>query len=648
MIDAVTFSEYCFVLLEYSSGILTFQKELIEEFPMKCSLKKSHISLIHFLLSTLIIFCSGPGINRAIAQEKSNWLTYYEKSNFLETPRYRETIEYCQRLDGASEWLQYTSFGKSPRGRELPLIIIDKNGNFTPLAVKKSGNAIVLIQNCIHAGEPDGKDASLMLARDMVINKSLADLLNGVTLLIIPIFNVDGHENFGPYNRINQNGPKEMGFRATAQQLNLNRDYLKADAPEMQAWLRLFREWLPDFLVDTHVTDGSDHQYAVTYGIEDHRDVAEPLRRWTTGVMEPFLNRKMEESGYPMMRYFWFKERPDIRQGLVCSPFEPRYSTGYGAIQNRVFYLIETHMLKDYRTRVDATFRLLKHILELCSREKENLRRANRLADEQTAAQLPGNYLPLTLELDMKDSTVVPFLGVDYTIVKSEISGGKWVQYGDRPLTYKIPLFRRANVCDSAIVPYAYLIPQEWQLQIERLQLHGIEVHYLKEELAAPVSSYLFKEISWSRRPFEGRHPVSLDVEVIEEERRYPAGTAVILMNQRTNRVAAHLLEPQGPDSFVKWGFWDTIFERKEYAEDYVLEKMARKMMAENPALQAEFEEAFAQDSTYGADYWSRLYFFYAKTPYWEKEVNVYPVGKLMQARALPLAGGDTREGFGK
>lgn len=571
------------------------------------------------------------------ARDNTDWLTYYEKSDYLETPRYRETIDYCKRLDNASEWLHYTSFGVSPQGRELPLVIIDQNRNFTPEAAKASGNAIVLIQNCIHAGEPDGKDASLMLMRDMVINKTLAHLLDSVTVLIIPIFNVDGHENFGPYNRINQNGPNEMGFRATAQRLNLNRDYLKADAPEMQAWLRIFNQWLPDFLVDTHVTDGCDYQYVITYGIEDQHDVAEPLRRWTNEAMEPYLDQKMEENGFPMVRYFWFKERPDIRRGLICSPFEPRYSTGYGAIQNRVFYLVETHMLKDYHTRVTATFHLLNRILELANREKDALQLANRRSDEQTAAQLQGKYFPLDQKLDMQDSTIVPFLGVEYEITRSDISGGKWIQYGETPVTYQIPFFKNVSTSDSARVPYAYVIPQEWMLQIERLKLHGIEIHYLAEEMILPVSSYRFKKVSWLQQPFEGRHLLSFKTESIKEERRYPPGTGVILMNQRTNRVAIHLLEPRAPDSFVKWGFWDTIFERKEYAEDYVLEKMAREMIAENPQLKREFEETFTVDSTYGKDHWSRLYFFYSRTPYWEDDVNVYPVGKLMEPRQLPL-----------
>jgi hypothetical protein len=211
------------------------------------------------------------------------------------------------------------------------------------------------------------------------------------------------------------------------------------------------------------------------------------------------------------------------------------------------------------------------------------------------------------------------------------------VQYGNNPETYQIPLFKQTIVADSAIVPYAYLIPQEWSLHIEKLKLHGIVVHYLAEEMVLPVNSCRFSDVNWRRTPFEGRHRLDFEIEIIGEERRYQTGSAVILMNQRANRVAVHLLEPEGPDSFVRWGYWNSIFERKEYAEDYVLEKMAREMIAENPQLKIEFEQAFARDSTFGVDHWSRLYFFYKRTPYRESQVNVYPVGKLMEPRALPL-----------
>ena len=238
--------------------------------------------------------------------ERDDLITYYEKSGYKATPGYDETIDYCKRLAGASRWLRYTTFGVSPQGRDLPLIIADKHENFTPKRIRGKGKVILLIQAGIHSGEIDGKDAGFMLLRDIAMDQKYLHFLDHVAILFIPIFSVDGHERFGPYNRINQNGPTEMGWRVTAQNLNLNRDYLKADTPEMQAWLRLWNKWRPDFFVDCHVTDGSDYQYVVTYGLEVYGGMAPSLTHWTKEVYVSDVGKNMAASDTGMCRRFCF------------------------------------------------------------------------------------------------------------------------------------------------------------------------------------------------------------------------------------------------------------------------------------------------------------------------------------------------------
>lgn len=593
-------------------------------------------NLIFFIFS---VFFSGV-FGSLCAQTQADWQTHYEKSGHLETPRYPATIDYCQRLDAASEWVKYESFGKSPQGRDLPLVIVDKNGNFTPEAVRKSGNVIMLAQSCIHSGESDGKDASLMLMRELVITRDLADLLDHVTILFIPIFNVDGHEMFGPYNRLNQNGPTEMGFRATAQNYNLNRDFLKAESPEMQAWLKLYNRWLPDFLADNHVTNGADHQYVMTYGIETNVNVAAPLREWTTDVMEPYLVEAMSKDNQLTAPYFSMNRRPAIGNGVKIEPYSPRYSTGYGAVQNRIFYLVETHALKDYKTRVTANYLLMKHMLALLNKERKSLLSANRTSDALTR-ELPGSYLPLDLTMDMTDTTMAPFAGIEYEETFSEISNSERVVYNGKPVTMEIPYFKKSVVTDSAKIPYAYIIPPQWVLQIDRLGWHDVKIHRLSEAISLEVDSYRFNNASWRRQSFEGQLMTEFSVTPLTETRMYPQGSAVIIMNQRTNRVIAHLLEPHAPDSYVKWGYWNTLFERKEYGEDYVLETIAREMLAENPELQKEFDQYLADNPGAAQNRWARLYFFYARTPYWENRINLYPVGKIMTEQSLPLDGID-------
>ena len=589
----------------------------------------SKVLLVFILMGTLL-FSSGQA-------RASDWKTVYEKSGYQRTSRYAGTIRYCQKLDSASAWVKYRSFGKSPQGRDLPLVIVDKDGDFAPEAAARHHKSIVLIQSGIHAGEIDGKDASLILIRQMAITRELSGLLEHATVLFIPIFNVDGHEQFGPFNRINQNGPEEMGWRVTAQNLNLNRDFLKAETPEMQAWLRLFNRWLPDLLVDCHVTDGADYQYVLTYGLEQDAGVAAPLRRWSHDVLEPEIDSRMNAAGYLVRPYFWLKNRHHIKAGIIETAFSPRYSNGYGAAQNRVFLLVETHMLKPYRIRVEATRKLLTILLNLVNRRGKELQKVNRESDRHTETNFVGSTYPLRFYTDLKTGKNIQFRGIEYHNERSDVSGGDWVRYGKRKETFELPLFNRILVRDSVQVPAAYLIPPQWQMQIATLHRQGVRLFTLQKDTMLQINSYYFSDKKWQQRPFEGHHFVSYKLKKVTEKRFYPRGTVVVPLNQRAARVAVHLLEPKGPDSFVRWGMWDVIFEQKEYAEDYVLEKLARKMLAENPALAQEYRQKVASDSAFAANPPARLFFFYRQSPYWDNHINRYPVGRLMQNANLPL-----------
>jgi hypothetical protein len=572
----------------------------------------------------------------AIAQiSAEDWETDYEKSGCKRTPRYKETVEYCKRLAAASPWIHYTTFGISPQGRDLSLLIADRSGHFDVASVRKSDNAVLLIQAGIHSGEIDGKDAGLMLFRDICITKELSKLIDNVTVLFMPIFNVDGHERFGPYNRINQNGPEEMGWRVTAQNLNLNRDYLKADAPEMQDWLRLFVEWLPDFFVDCHVTDGADYQYVLTYGLEILGNMDPGITAWTRDTYLARIEKMMEDSGFPISPYVVFRERHEPKSGLVSWVAPPRLSEGYTALQNRSGLLIETHMLKDYKSRVDATYEMLKHTLAILNEQHNEIRALNEKADRLTDGEaFRRDPFPLRFT-STTDSTIIDFLAYEYEVIQSDLTGGPWHKYSTEPATIEVPYFNQQIPLETAILPEAYIIPPEWDELIKRLQLHGVTIERLKKPEEIQVKSYRFNDVHWNEQPYEGRHTVRFEQEVIEEERIFPAGSAVVDMNQRAARVAAHVLEPRAPDSFVYWGFFDAIFERKEYTETYVMEAMARDMLAADENLQKEFDQALAADSTMAGNQWRILNWFYERTPYWDDRKDVYPVGKLFDRNVL-------------
>ena len=572
------------------------------------------------------------------AQESNSWTTEYQRSGFKATGTMAETEDFSQQLGAFSPLVHVRSLGKSAMGRSIPLIIVDSDQQFSAIPPATRRKPVILIQSAIHAGEVAGKDATLLFLQHLIVENRYPDLLRQTTLLFIPIFNVDGHENTSAYNRPNQLGPINTGYRATGQGYNLNRDFLKAESPEMQAWLDLFNEWQPDFLIDNHTTDGADFQYVLTYGVETQQMIAEPLRKWTQEKLEPQLTDAMADDNLPIFPYFRLRQRPDIRKGVVAYPLSPRFSTGYGAARNRIFFLVETHALKPYNVRVDANYALIKNILSIIGADPAALIKANITANHLTARKLSGTVMPLAVTVDMNDSSMVDFSGFASKIVDSELSLGKWVQYSDQPASFRLPHFFRTIITDSATIPFAYLIPPQWQLQIETLQRHGVHVERLAQATELEVSGYRFSNVQWKGASFEGHLMTTFDQSEFTMVKKFPANSAVVFMQQTDARAAAHLLEPRGPDSFVRWGLWNTIFERKEYAEDYYLENLAREMIAADPDLKQRYLQEIEANPERYPNHWARLYYFYAQSPYWESHVNLYPVGKLMTAQHLSLA----------
>lgn len=588
----------------------------------------------HTPMRTLILFFF---LIFTCSMQAQDWKTYFESSEGLKTPDYDETIAYCYKLSEASPITSIKNIGLSPQGREIPMMIIDRDGLTDPQSIRAKGRIIALIQACIHPGEPDGKDAMLMLLRDLLIDKKQKDLLENVSILFIPIFNVDGHERFGPYNRINQNGPEEMGWRTNSQNLNLNRDYLKADSPEMQHWLKMYSTWLPDFFIDTHTTDGADYQYAVTYGIETFGTLDSGLTRWLNNIYEPRLSNKMKESGFPIFPYVMFRNWHDPRSGLRTGASPPMLSQGYAAFQNRPALLIETHMLKDYKTRVEATRKMIEHTLSILNHQAATLKTLINMADVSTAA--PGfrsQKYPVLIKSSTKDSTMVQFEGFDYKTVKSDLTGGDWFIYDNqKPVTMTLPLFNKTYAAVETILPAAYIIPAEWGLVAERLRLHGVKINRLTEATEVIVKSYKFRDFEFRKTPYEGRQMVTTAYDEIEESRKFMKGSFVITMDQRTARVIAAALEPASPGSFVEWGFFNHIFEQKEYSESYVMESMAREMLAKDPELKKEFETKMSSDKSFSTDPEKILNWFYSKTPYWDNRLAIYPIGKIYDNASL-------------
>lgn len=582
--------------------------------------------------------------------QSTNWQTPAEASNYRTTPNYADTMAYLRRIAAAApNEVKIKSFGLSGEGRELDIVIASKDGDFDPTRIHAAHRPIVLVQNAIHAGEMDGKDACLALLRDMVITKTQAALLDDAVFVFIPIYNADGHERRSPYNRINQNGPAEMGWRANATNLNLNRDYLKADAPETRAFMKMFHHWLPDFFVDDHVTDGADFQYDVTFTIDDGPNVFGPTAKWIDDVVDPTLVKDVDAvpGHLAFSQYITLNDDTNPAKGLGFSDDPPRFSTGYMILENRPGMLVEMHMLKDYKTRVSGNYAILRALLEVVNQDAAELIQLNAAADAQ-AEQLTGKPFPLAVTWGGK-TTPVLFHGYQFTRELSAVSGAIWIRYSHIPWNATIPEDTGFKISASTTPPAAYIIPRQWTHVIDVLAAHQVEIRRTTAAWTGSVQTYHCGDMQWNRPPFEGRHPIFAGetghepgkfgyCNLVDETRTFPAGSVVVPLNQRLSKVAIEWLEPRGPDSAMAWNFFDPIFEPKEYGEAYVVEKLAREMMAKDPKLKQEFEQKIEDDPDFAASPSARLDFFYDRSPWGQaNRIGYYPVGRLSSLNGIPL-----------
>jgi hypothetical protein len=476
----------------------------------------------------------------------------------------------------------------------------------------------------------EGKDACMLLLREILITKEKQHLLDNTILLIIPVLNVDGHERISPFNRPNQNGPKKMGWRTNALNLNLNRDYLKADSLEIRSFLSLFNDWLPDFMIDNHTTNGADYQYHVTYGIETHQNIDKGLLSFIEKKYLPTLLKKVEDDGFIIGPYMEFKAGT-IESGIIDLPAPPRLSHGYCATQNRICLLVETHSLKPFANRVFSTKSMMEHSIRLINENHKELISLNKQADKETVK----NYLstkrkfPLVLKGNGKFDKYL-FKGFEWYDEYSELTGSTVRKYTNEPIEIEIPIFNKANSAKKIIVPAAYLIPQQFSKIIDVLKAHQIKFNTLKSTKNVKVEKYRFENVQFAPRPYEGRQLPTFNCNAFTEKVDLEAGTLIVYTNQRQLRVIVNLLEPEAPDSFVNWGFFNAFFERKEYAESYVMEPYAKQMIKDDPDLRSEFYKRLNENESFRNNGGERIDFFYKRSPFFDRVENVYPIMRLI------------------
>jgi hypothetical protein len=568
-------------------------------------------------------------------ESPQNLLTTGEKTGWNETAPYAEAVEISHRLERASKFVKVTDIGVTPEGRTMIAVVVSKDRAFTPEAAAKTNKAVIMIQSGIHAGEIEGKDTVLMLIRDMTVGKKFAAWLDHAIFVVIPVFNVDGHEYFSAYHRPSQNGPSSTGLRATAQRLNLNRDYMKADTPEMKAWLRVFNSWMPDFLVDNHVTDGSDMQYDVTWDMARNQDIGEPAGAWVREKYVPELDQRMAADGHLVAPYGALRNRE-----FFMEVFSPRYSHLYSAVQNRPSLLVETHSLKTARTRAWANYDIMRHTFDIIAADAESLRKAVRDADRAMSARAGDRSAePVYLAGKVSDkSRPIVYHALKNAPFKSEVTGASVTHYTGELDDIQTVIHDRIDTTLAAQMPLGYLIPAAFSSAADLLKVHGVEMSRTEKSLDQVFETYRFTSAKFAANASEGHVMLTVEPRVVKEKIFIPAGSYWVPMHQRRSRLILSLLEPNAPDSIAAWGLLDAVFEggggrggRGGGVGEYLSEPIARRMMADQPELRKQFEQKLQSDQQFAADPRARLQWWFEQSKYQPEDAGRYPIVRVWE-----------------
>ncbi len=581
----------------------------------------------------------------------SDLLTLAERSDFRQTGRGDEVERLCAAY--AARWpdcVHAFRFGTSSEGRAMHAMLVTRAGSLSAAALRQNGIPLIFLQAGIHPGESDGKDAGFIQLREWLERSD--ELLRQVAILFVPAFNADGHERMGRWNRMNQNGPEETGWRTNGLNLNLNRDYCKADTPEMQALLRLIDDWDPLVTADLHVTDGADFQPDISVQVEPLNQGAPELHASARELRDAVIDDLRTAGSSPLAFYADLYRADDPASGFVLTVYSPRFSTGYFAQRNRFTLLVETHSWKPYDLRVRVTRTTIVSVATQVARHGRQWLQQVRLAD-QAASHIAGSEVILDFRSSWRepvggdagdvaaagdsdeaaaDAPLIDFPGYAYTRTRSSVSGELFTTYDpSTPQIWRVPYRNRVEPSVTVRAPFAgYLIPVAHAATIgPRLAVHGIRTHRLPRLAPLAMRCFQAQDVRFSPAPFEGRMRVALQGTWRETPRAVTEGALYVPLDQPLARLVLALLEPQGPDSFAAWGFFNACFEQKEHLERYVAEQIARQMMQEHAPLRAQFEQQLRADPVFAADAGARLDFFLCRHGSWDPHYNEYPICRL-------------------
>ncbi len=564
------------------------------------------------------------GASRALLRDAGDrWATDFERDPAHDfSPNYADTRAWFDRLDQASDLIRIEQFGTSPEGRPIYAVIASKDG-----ATLDPAKPVLLAQAGIHPGEIDGKDAGMMLLRDIALYGK-TDLLDRANLILIPILSVDGHERAGAYSRPNQRGPRIQGWRHTATNQNLNRDFMKLDQAEMRAVMGLIHKYRPDLYVDIHVTDGIDYQYDVTYGYNGEDGVwsrSPATARWLDDAFKPAMNAALEAQGHIPGELVFAVDDRDPKKGMSDGGLGERFSNGWGSAAHVPTILIENHSLKPHEQRVLGTYVFLETALRLLAEKSADLRAAVAADSALRPAEIPANFVA--------DDTPIrtrAFKGILYETYDSPASGRtelRWLGRPD-PELWQVPFYGSRPTL-MLRRPAAYWVPSYRADLIERLRIHGVRMETVEAPRTVAVEMLRLVNPKVAPRTNEGHVPITVtQVRTEARDWTFPPGSVRVPTDQPMGDVAILLLEPQSSESFFAWGMFPEVLNRVEYIEAYAIAPLAERMLAADPALKAEFEAKLAADPAFAADGDARLAWFYERTPFYDQRFRLYPVAR--------------------
>ena len=548
------------------------------------------------------------------------------------TPTYDEVISFYTALDKKYDKASLLTYGDTDFGKPLHLLVLSDNKDFDPVSIHKGGKQVFLINNGIHPGEPEGIDASMMLAEGLLKGNKLP---KDVVICIIPLYNIGGSFNRTGTSRANQNGPEAYGFRGNSKNYDLNRDFIKSDSKNALAFQLIFNTWQPEIFVDTHTSNGADYQYTMTLIPTQKDKLNSVLSGYLTKTMLPYLYSEMERKGYELVPYVnSISETPE--DGITGFLETARYSTGYAALHNSIGFMPETHMLKAYDKRVDATYKLLQTYLEVVVRDSkvivENKRKADRAVMEQ-------KEFALEWKLNKNKFDMIPFKGYQAGQKPSEVSGVDRLYYDrTKPFTTKIKEWNYFEPAVSVQKPVAYVIPKAWDKVIELLKLNNVKMHQLKKDELLALEMYYIADFKTGSRPFEGHYlHTGVKVNPVKQKLQFYEGDYVVYVNQPQNRYIVETLEPQATDSFFNWNFFDSILGQKEHYSAYVFEDTATELLKNDPDLKNKLDQEKVRNADFAKNGAAQLEFVYKNSDYYEKTHMRYPIGRLLEDANLSL-----------